>query len=159
MNFIFLFLASFWWHAVYIGVIEIVPREHSDNLEMRIKLFTDDLEEAIRDETGQGILIRDQEALNQFKDLIRVYIENHLSVAINGEPTDFVLLKIEPENDTTWSYFLIDKPGSIQSVTINSDLLLHVFPDQTNVIHLELQDDVKLTRLFGSKTEAEIVFE
>lgn len=117
--FLFIFLglnspASKEEHAIYISVLEI------DRQEMKVKVFRDDLEDAIRNDSSS----------------MDEYFRKKIVLQINEQPVSFSLKEVSEEGDSYWITFSLDTPPQWNSFYLEADYLMELFPDQTNVVKI-----------------------
>ncbi len=116
-------------HAVYISVVEF--QENS----VRIKVFTDDLQDAIRNDSPGSFQpgnISDFCNLNQ--SAIEKYFQNKLKIVINNSPVAIKYLKSRVEGDSYWINFTMNFSGSWKSLNISAPFFRELFPTQSNII-------------------------
>uniref|UniRef100_UPI00404AF64E DUF6702 family protein n=1 Tax=Fulvivirga sp. TaxID=1931237 RepID=UPI00404AF64E len=147
-----------YFHATYIGVVEILAEKHHKHFEVRVKLFTDDLEEAIRVDTGNGVLLRSQSQLVQHATLINNYIYSHLDINVDNQPVPLTFIRSVNDGETTFLFYRGNKHGNTSSVCVNTDLLMAAFPTQNNIVRLHIDNNERYLRLGGEKLHGEIVF-
>lgn len=99
-------------HAVYISVLEI------DNQQMRVKVFSDDLADAIRNDSSS----------------IEAYFQKKIKLKINEQPIDFTLHEVSVEGDSHWITFNLYGPATWQTFALEADYFMELFGDQTNVV-------------------------
>jgi hypothetical protein len=155
---ILLFSILPFFHATYIGVVEILAEKHHKHFEVRVKLFTDDLEEAIRVETGNGVLLRSQSQLVQHATLINNYVYNHLDINIDNQPVPLTFIRSVNDGETTFLFYRGNKQGLTDRVCVTTDLLMAAFPTQNNIVRLHIDSNERYIRLGGEKLYGEIVF-
>jgi hypothetical protein len=155
---ILLFSILPFFHATYIGVVEILAEKHHRHFEIRVKLFTDDLEEAIRVDTGNGVLLRTQSQLVQHATMINNYVYSHLDINIDNQPVPLTFIRSVNDGETTFLFYRGDKKGLTDRVCVSTNLLMDAFPTQNNIVRLHIDNNERYIRLGGEKLYGEIVF-
>ena len=98
-----IFSLFFFIHPIYISSTNIIICD--ENLEIKIKLFRDDLEDGLRDFHGLSISIDNLNKIEKNKDLVNKYINNKLSLIINDEKINFFIMDYSLVNDVLEIYF------------------------------------------------------
>ncbi|MEM1137227.1 MAG: DUF6702 family protein [Bacteroidota bacterium] len=145
------------YHAIYLSVCEIDYLNSS--LQIRMKVFTDDLEDAIRNQTGEIIKIEGHLAERVIHNKINNYLLSKFSISTNGKPLNLVYLKSEIENDALWVYFQSKQVKPFTYCTISNTTFIELFESQINVISMHYQSEKYFFRLDKQKTENRFVFE
>ena len=116
-------------HAVYISVLEI------DSRNMRVKVFSDNLEDAIRNESVS----------------IEVYFQKKIKLQINDQNVNFDLKEVNVKGDSHWITFQLDVSEEWQSFYLEAAYFIELFPDQINVVKV-LSDKPRFFRLSKRNT-------
>ncbi len=101
-------------HAIYISVLEI------DQEQMRIKVFMDDLDQAVTDSYHS----------------VEGYFKEKVEIKVNDEYLDFKLLDIREEEDSYWITFQLSQSSKWNSFYMRADYLMELFTDQTNIVKI-----------------------
>ena len=144
--FIFFLLASNYVfasknHPFHTSVTEIVYNEKDQLWEVSIRLFQDDLEAGLS--AFQGKKFQFQPNIDA-DELLAKYIKTHVGFQINRKlQTPYRYIGFEPQKDVIWVYLEIPTQQQFAGVYIENSLLVDVFPDQTNLVHIARQDKKK----------------
>ena len=144
MNLLFLFFGLFGFdHAIYVSVTE-VKYVNEQQWEVSCRLFNTDLEDGIRNFSGQSVSLRSDEEIKKQEALIADYIGERLSFFDqDGKACQLKWVRASAENDTVWSYFTLES-SSITSV--ENKLLVELFNGQQNVVTIEKGDEKQYLR-------------
>ena len=132
-------------HPYYVSVTELEWNAKEKSLELSIKIFTDDLEEALGKTGAKGDLIRGDLAQNRAR--IESYIQKHLQIRVNGKPIPLKILGYENNTDATWSYFQGTCTEPPVKIEVTNDCLYEVKDQQVNIMHLKSGEFRKSFRL------------
>jgi len=136
-------------HAIYISVVEIT-QEPSDSLgSVKVKLFTDDLEDAIFASIGQRYNL--SKGCDKGLNDIAGYISSHLSLKINEMPVKLAIRNCEKMDVSLWLEFEFDAIDLWQQVEIQGDQLMELFPTQSNVFTVKYNGQNRMFRLTNNK--------
>ncbi|WP_462248457.1 DUF6702 family protein [Ekhidna sp.] len=117
-------------HDIYLSVLEI------DNQEMKIKVFSDNLKDALKNDNTS----------------IEDYFRKKIKLQINNQKIEFFFKDSKVEGDSHWITFNLDTPKKWQSFHLEADYFMELFPDQINVIKVlgEKPQFFKLTKADAS---------
>jgi len=121
-------------HAIYISVIEIDHKQPAQATQVKVKVFTDDLENALRNAFGHPFKLPDAQACDREKTSIETYFQQHLKLEINGKPAVISFQKGEKKADATWLYFDLTAPNAWGELLITADFFMELFPTQTTTL-------------------------
>jgi hypothetical protein len=89
----------------------------------------------------------------EINKLINTYLQQHLTVKVNGKPVAFDYVGSELEKDVMWVYIEYKKVKSIKTLDVENTLLYDSFDKQTNIIRLETAAGEQNSKLsFPEKT-------
>ena len=143
-------------HAIYISVCELEYESQSINI--KIKTFTNDLEDAIHNQTGEAISIDNQLNSTITHSKISDYLLAHVNFSIDKKPLKPELIKVQKENDATWSYFHVKNVSAFTNLEIRNNLFLELFETQQNIVSISYNTEKKFLRLDKNKTEEIVAF-
>ena len=142
-----LLLFSFHTHPYYVSVTEIEYKPATGELEIACKIFTDDLELALRQTFQEPVDLYNQSQQQKNERLLQQYFEKHLGVTGNNKPMKFSLLGSEIQEEACWSYLLIKNVPKLKSLTVFNNLLYHSRKDQINILHFRVKEKRQSHRL------------
>lgn len=141
-------------HPFYVSVVEIHVNEDEKLLECAVKIFTDDLERAIREYYQVGVLnIGAEEEADTATVLMDAYLKNKVEIEINGKPTVFSWVGKEGNFDHQWMYFEIPFQ-TLKSLRMKSHQLMEVFSDQRNLVHFHFNNQQKTLIFKDNQTQS-----
>lgn len=140
-------------HAFHTSLTEIQYNGKDKSLEITIRLFTDDLENALTKlNNGQKVMIGGK---NDNSDaVLSKYIQQHFAVITpqkQKKPINY--LGKELEGDATWVYIEIPESQVVKDHILYNDLMQEMFDDQTNLVNFFFAGNKK-TFLFNSKVKS-----
>ncbi|MEJ2006200.1 MAG: hypothetical protein P8X57_14825 [Cyclobacteriaceae bacterium] len=129
-----LFLAA---HPIHVSVTDVEFVGNKKELQIIVRIFTDDLEKQIRSETGQpGLDILNPGESQTSDELFSAYLKKHLSFNVNGSRKSFTYIGHEVETGSVFSYLLISDIDHLDRLEIKNDILLETYDDQVNLVHV-----------------------
>lgn len=152
VGFCFLVLGSFTVHPYYVSVTELEYRPAQKELQIACKIFTDDLEDALKAETKRKITISDSKEKTGNQQLIFNYLQAHLKIMVDGKPVVYEMLGYELEKEAAWSYLLIKNVAPFKAVTVYNDVLYALRDGQINIVHVKKNGETKSFRINAPET-------
>lgn len=146
-------------HPFHISITDIEYDKESRSLEIAQKIFTDDLETALKNEFGQTVDLNDENQREKHRTMIEQYLRKHLDLNVNGKQQEFEFLGMEREEDATWCYIEVGNVRKLKSLQVSNRLLLESFDDQMNLVHIKKDGKIRSMRLSAEKTEDLLIYE
>ena len=135
----FLLLASLlaWAHAYHASIMDVRYNPAKQQLEVALKVFTDDFEKALS--VGQPTAISlDQSPKPLVTQLTTALLRRSLVFSTKpGETLPLQFLGMQKERDAHWLYCTLKVARPITGFSLRNALLLDVFPDQMNIVNVE----------------------
>lgn len=123
-------------HPIHLSVMEVYTEPKSEELGFSITFFMDDFGVAAEydkyaDKINSGKMTVD--------DLILAYLDKHLKLKVNGKTVRYHIREKESNYPAVTCYMDIkEKVRDIESVEVENTLLLELFDDQKNMVHLRI---------------------
>lgn len=138
-------------HPFHISVTEILHKPEDKSIQMTIRLFSDDLEMALREfSENQDLDIFKKEDSAYLTTLIGKYVLENVSLSTKKE-IELNYLGFEYDNDVIYCYVEAMKVRPFEQLTIRNTLLTSTFDDQENLVHVKKAGKVKSLRMSFSK--------
>lgn len=146
-------------HPIHVSICEIEYDQNNKALEMTLRIFLDDLEKEIRLDRNQPELdITELPSGLDLNDILNKYLDKRFKVSINDKAREYTLLGHEIETDVVYCYMEITKVKKLKSIEIVNSILTNVYDDQTNLVHIEVDDKIRSMRMVRSETTDKIVY-
>ena len=123
-------------HPIHVSVTEIEYDEAEKELEIMMRIFIDDLENALRlhhKQAGLDILNTDEATA---KKLIGAYLLTHFSVVLDSKKTPMEYLGQEVEGQAFICYILAPGIRNWSTAEVTNRILFELFDDQSNIVHV-----------------------
>ena len=133
------------------SVCEITFNKESSGLEISQRIFIDDLETALNNKYDQQLDLLNPTDRPLLRKLLNNYLTASIQISINERLKEFQFLGYELEEDGIWCYLEIQKIEKIDRLTINNEILMEEFDDQSNIIHFFDSEGVRSYRLTSSQ--------
>jgi hypothetical protein len=146
-------------HPLHISVTEIEFDEKEKELEIVTRIFTDDLETAIRAQRQMPEL----DLLNPppgftTDQLVKDYLFQQLSITLDGKAQKLNFLGIEKDDEAVVCYVQITPVKKWKTITVTNRVLLEMFDDQSNLVHVTVQGKVRSLRLMRNNPSGSLTF-
>jgi hypothetical protein len=122
-------------HKFYVSTTKIEYVEQQQSVQIISKIFIDDLEEVLRKRYDESIVLDSKDESEQ--DFVKRYLLQKLQITINGIPATLEYIGKEYEIDVIKVYFEINDIIELNTIEIENIVLLDLFEEQQNIIHLK----------------------
>lgn len=127
---------------------------------MSVRIFTNDLEDALRKSSGKAIDIINPKNKAEADSILFHYISKHLSVTVNAKLQTLHYIGYEQEEESTWAYLEIrnTKPLAFKTLRIDNTILYDYFPAQTHIIRVNRFETTDSKKITNPESKAEFSF-
>jgi len=141
-------------HAIYIGTIKITHHQAKESTTMEVKVFSDDLQNALKNEYQLDYLPKISTICNDADHNLNRYFDKHLQVWVNDQQLPFQLVDCTVVNDVHLLHFTFDASSKWQTVKVKANFFMELFPAQTNVLQVSYEGIKSSTSIpqFGRMT-------
>ncbi|MEL6821368.1 MAG: DUF6702 family protein [Calditrichota bacterium] len=130
-------------HEYYLSLCDIEYNSETSSLEITLKVFTDDLEEALyKQGTGRLYLGTNGEADDADEHVFN-YIRSNVEIWVNEKEVTIENLGKEVDHDLTWCYVEVSGIKTINRVTVANTILMELFETQVNMVHVKVNNERK----------------
>ncbi|MEM6523120.1 MAG: DUF6702 family protein [Bacteroidota bacterium] len=148
------------FHPLHVSICEIEYDSNSKSLEIIQRVFLDDLESQIRLDLNQPELdITEPDNGLTLDQMTKAYLIKRLSFEVNGKPRDFNYLGSEIEGDAILCYIEVEKVKKLKSIKVESSILIDLFDDQVNIVHVEVDDKIRSMKLTPQGRQEEFTYD
>ena len=141
-------------HPVYISTMSISIIDKKINFVM--KLYLDDIEDALRLKNGFSISIDENQKLNSNYEYVEKYISENFKVYFNSEKVDLIFLEKKIINDVLELKTNIQFEDKIINIKIKNKILLDVYDNQSNIVFIKNLEKKYYYKFDISNTEKNI---
>jgi hypothetical protein len=143
-------------HPFYLSVTDIKYNEKNKTLEIACKMFTNDLEGALKKTTGKKVDILNPKDKQEVEKILFDYINKRLNINLDGKTQTLKYIGYEKEEDVIWTYMEIEKCERPKQVNITTGLLYDFLKEQINLVSLEVAGNKQSSKV--SNPDKEIKF-
>lgn len=144
------------FHPYYVSVTEVRIDTLKKSASISCKMFTDDLEDALRTIYKEPVELLKHNTLCD--SLINVYVKERLEVSVGTKKLDYKFIGYEIEEESTWCYFESTLSSAERSVLVNTSILYEFLPEQTNLLHCFFNNEKKSFKLVNPNRETTFIF-
>ena len=121
-----------------------------------MKLYFDDIEDALRLKNGFSISIDENQKLNSNYEYVEEYISENFKIYFNSEKVDLIFLDKKIINDVLELKTSIQFEDKIINIKIKNKILLDVYDNQLNIVFIKNLEKKKYYKFDISNTEKNI---
>ena len=141
-------------HPVYISTMSISIIDKK--IDFVMKLYLDDIEDALRLKNGFSISIDENQKLNSNYEYVEKYISENFKVYFNSEKVDLIFLEKKIINDVLELKTSIQFEDIIINIKIKNKILLDVYDNQSNIVFIKNLEKKYYYKFDISNTEKNI---
>lgn len=145
-------------HPFYISVIDLKHDAKQQSLNISIRLFTNDLEDALRKTTKKPVDILNPKNKEYTDSIVCNYILKRLIIQFNSKNQKLNFIGYEKEEESIWAYFEISKCLNPKKITVETKLLYDYLPQEVNIVHVEFKAIKKSFKLTNPENRVEFDF-
>jgi len=149
-------LFAFTMHKYYISLTKIEYKKEEKLLQVTMRIFIDDLENTLNSTFNKNIELALPNESEDIDTLISKYISTKFNVKINNLDTTYFYLGKEYENDVVYLYLELKNIDQINSIEIKNNMLMEMFPEQKNIIKLNI-NSLKKTFLLTNQKDKDLL--
>lgn len=145
-------------HPFYVSITSVDYNPSKKRVEVSCRLFYDDLEVALKNQLGQHIDVIHPKNKAAADSAISKYIRQNFKINVNNQPRNLRYVGYEIEEDVAWCYLEVSDVPAISKLDIVNQLLFKDFKNQSNIMHIKVNNTKKSTKLDNPKRTASFTF-
>lgn len=153
----FTLLDSLSAHPFYVSVTQIDYKENA--LQITIKIFIDDLEDAIVNSSNEKLNLGTKKENEYTNNILMQYLKYRFSIKVNHNLTTYTFIGKEIENDVIWIYLEVNNLTKINHLEIENTIITELHKSQTNLIHSDINNIKKSLILNALKPADTLLYE
>lgn len=131
-----LVITAFETHPVYISVTTIEQNAKDKTLEITCKMFTDDLEKAVKGSSSIKLDLYKKTDKAKADELIKNYIGRHLILSTKLATLQLQYVGFEIQEESVLCYFQVNNIASLPQLEVSNNLLYETQKEQMGIIHV-----------------------
>lgn len=135
-------------HDIHMSMVRLTM-EDEDMIDLTVQVFLDDLMNSVGLTPGEPL----PDDYTSADDLLQQFVQDHLYISINDEVIQPLYIENAASTPAVWiTYQITDLPKDIQSIHVKNDIMLDLFDDQLNMLHIELPNHTSAYKLDSKNT-------
>jgi len=161
MPFISIFLSAvlILLHPLHISVTEITLDEKEKELEIMLRVFSDDLELAIRNAKGDAALNLRNPTNTTTDKLAWEYLQSRFKLTADGKIQPVKYVGHEVDENVLIFYIHVQPVKKIKTIDITNSILTELYEDQANLVNMTVDDKIKSLRLMRGNPSGKLSFD
>ncbi len=145
-------------HEFYVSITRVKWHADEHRLDITVRIFTDDLEEAIVAEGGPRLRLWTGQA-HVDRDLhVADYLASRLAFRINGAEGKLVYAGMEDALDATACLVQITDVDRVETIEVENRILIDLYDTQANVMRFEIGGEKKYVNLSKGTVKGTVRF-
>ena len=141
--FILISTLSFTIHKYYVSLVKVTYKNKESTLQITMRIFINDLEDTLNKTSAEQIELATENESKKIDHLIKEYIDSKFQLVINDTIKNSTYLGKEYDNDVVYLYLESKNIKHILSIQIRDNMLMEQFPNQKNIIKLQINNTKK----------------
>jgi hypothetical protein len=154
MAFILSYFLTF-FHPFFVSVIDMKHNVKDKNIEVSVRVFTDDLEAVLKKNYNITTDLSKQSNDPTVNSSIAKYLQSKMQVNIDGKPKLLKYIGYEIQKESAWIYVEMDDVATIKKMRINCNLLYDYQEKQMNIFNIKANGSEKNYKLDYPKNSVE----
>lgn len=130
-------------HKFYVSVTDVEYNPETESLQLISRIFTDDMENLLKTRYNKELYLTKKEEHPEADKYLQKYLSQKLKVEVNGKLYPLKYLGKKYDNDILKLFIEIENVDYPEQVLVQNEILTDLFPDQKNVVHVELEGETK----------------
>jgi hypothetical protein len=128
-------------------------------LEIMMRVFVDDFETSVRQKFNQPELDILPLSEQERDKIISRYLNDHFKIWLDSKNQKTSYLGHEIDNDAFIFYIEVPNVKKWKNIQIHNDIIIHTYSDQSNLVHVTVQETVKSLRLTKNNPTDKLTFD
>ena len=146
-------------HPLHVSVTEVEMDEKDKRLEIMMRVFVDDLESTLRKTFNQPELDILGLSTNKRDEVVSSYLKEHFKISLDSKAQKTIFIGHEQEGDAFIFYLELPSVKKWKTIQVQNDIIIDTYSDQSNLIHVTVQEKVKSLRLTKSNPVDNLTFD
>jgi len=124
-------------HKFYVSTTNVEYVKEKETIQIITKIFTDDIEQVLQERYDSSISMDSENESENVEILLKKYLFKKLKISVNSIPQEIKYIGKEYDMDITKVYFEIENISELISIEVENKVLIDMFSEQQNIIHLK----------------------
>lgn len=145
-------------HPLHVSVTEIQYNETDKALEIMMRVFMDDLELTMKKHYSDPNLDILNPTKKSLDEMMAEYLNEHFVVGLDNKKQKPVYLGHEREGEAFVFFIEISKVRRWNNIAVMNNILMELYDDQSNLVHVTVAGKVKSLRLTKRNPSGQLSF-
>ena len=145
-------------HPIFVSVTEINHNAANKSLEISCKIFTDDLEQTLRQQNKIKVDLLNPASKQAMNVLVNNYIKKHLQLKVDDKAVVLEFVGFEQQEEGIISYFEVKNMATVKKLDVTNTILYESRPQQMQIIHVMVNGERKSSRLNNPEDKVSFLF-
>ena len=145
-------------HPIFVSVTEINHNAANKSLEISCKIFTDDLEQTLRQQNKIRVDLLNPASKQAMNVLVNNYIQKHLQLKVDDKAVVLEFVGFEQQEEGIISYFEVKNMATVKKLDVTNTILYESRPQQMQIIHVMVNGERKSRHLDNPDEKASFQF-
>lgn len=127
-------------HKFYVSTTKIEYVKEKRSIQIITKIFIDDIEDVLQQRYDPDISLASHKESAEDVAFLEKYILQKIRLEVNGKPVTLQYIGREYETDIVKIYLEVTGVAQLKTLEIENQVLLDMFDDQQNIIHLKTSE-------------------
>ncbi|AXT60793.1 hypothetical protein D1816_10675 [Aquimarina sp. AD10] len=151
-------LSSYTVHKFYVSVTQIEHNKEQQTLQIISRIFIDDIEDLLKTRYDESLTIDTTKDDPKLDEYLKKYLDQKIKIKVNDKDIAFNFLGKEYEDDLMICYLEVQNISSLEEINISNEVLMDVFEEQQNIVHVKKENQRKSLILEKGKSEGLLNF-
>jgi hypothetical protein len=145
-------------HPFYVSVVELNYKQKEQTLQVSVKLFSNDLEDALQRTSKKNIDLLHPKHQTENDSVLLHYISKRLAIQVNSKTQVLNFIGYEKEEEAIWTYLEIKNCAVPKNIRVDTHLLYDYLPQQINIVHADINGTKKSSKVTNPEYHIEFIF-
>ena len=145
-------------HKFYVSVTQIEYVEEKGALQIITRIFIDDIEDLLQTRYDKAITLSPTKDSKMIDLYLEKYFNQKFKVKVNGKSLTYNFLGKKYEEDLMICFIEIENLKDLKSIEVTNEILMDLFEEQQNIVHVKKDDDRKSVILEKGKDTGMLKF-
>ncbi len=123
-------------HPIYLSLCQIDYNAENHSLEISVKIFADDLLNALRERKQTDLHLGEQQENQKTNEYIFNYLKDNLDIKIDNKPVTVSYVGKEMEDSAVWCFLEVTDIASFSKIQVTDQILTEIYDSQSNVVQV-----------------------
>jgi hypothetical protein len=132
-------------HDFHVSKAQVDIQTASREVQITLHIFLDDLEDALAQRGQTQLFLGTQKEKADAEEQLLIYLKDQFGLRSEDLDLEFELIGKEMSEDLAaiWCYLLVSEVPEIRQVVVRNEILMELYDDQKNLIHVRLDGESK----------------